>query len=120
MVYDTYKYSYICNCYNVEVPVLMADTVLLEVTPAREGDNVTLRCAPATTYPPPSIVWLANGSNTQITTESITISPVNDSVIYQCLVEAAFAPTTNKVGLPLLTSLITTTLVDCKYIITSD
>ena len=97
----------------------MADTVLPEVTPAREGDNVILRCAPATTYPPPSIVWLANGSNTQITTENITISPVNDSIIYQCLVEAVFASTTNKVGLPLSTSLITTTLLDCKYIIMS-
>ena len=112
--------TFVIACYNVEVPVLMADTILPEVTPAREGDNVTLQCAPAITYPLSSIIWLANGSNTQVTTENITIGPVNDSVIYQCLVEAVFTPTTNKVGLPLSTSLITTTLVDCKYLIITD
>ena len=93
---------------------------LLEVTPVIEGGDVTLQCIPVMTYPPPSITWLVNGLDTQVSTQNFSISSVNDSVIYQCLIEAVFTPTTNKAGPPLSTSLITTTLVECKYFIMSD
>ena len=93
---------------------------LLEVTPVIEGGDVTLQCVPIMRYPPPSITWLVNGLDAQVSTQSFSISSVNDSVIYQCLVEAVFTPTTNKAGPPLSTSLITTTLVECKCFIMSD
>ena len=95
--------------------------ILPEVTPVIEGGDVTLQCVPVMTYPPPSVTWLVNGVvDAQVSTQNFTISPVADSVIYQCLVEAVFTPTANKAGPPLSTSLITTTLVECKYFIMSN
>ena len=100
---------------NIDVSVLMSD-ILPEVTPVREGDTVTLLCSPMMTSPPPMTTWLANGSDIGITTEDYTIGPVSSSteIIYQCLLEATFTPTTNGVGLPPLVSVITTTVIDCK------
>ena len=90
--------------------------MLPSVTPALEGTNAMLQCSPMMTVPTPSIIWLVNGSNSGVTTENFTVSPVNETAdtVYQCLVEATFVPTTHSVGLPPLTSLITTTVVDCK------
>ena len=80
-----------------------------------EGTNVTLQCSPMMTVPTPNITWLVNGSS-GVTTENFTVGSVNEDTdtVYQCLVEATFVPTTHSVGLPPLTSLITTTVVDCK------
>lgn len=116
---SAYKYSYFLFD-NVEVPVLMEDTILQEVTPVSEGANVTLVCLPLMTYPPPMITWLADGSDVQVSSGNYTFGPVNESGIYQCLVEATFVPSTNRVGLPLSISLVTTTLVECKSCVICD
>jgi len=49
---------------------------------------------------------------------SITTASDGDQGIYQCLVEASFTTTTNRAGLPPMTSLVTTTFVDvfCKCV----
>lgn len=92
----------------------MKDTMLPEIIAVREGTNVTLQCSPMMVYPAPVITWLMDGSVVQVTTENYTIGPVSEPAIYQCLVEAAFVPSTNKIGLPPTVSFITTTLIDCK------
>ena len=100
---------------NVEVPILPENMMLPEFTAAREGMTVTLQCSPVRTYPAPMITWLVDGIvDTEVTTESYTTTPVNDPVIYQCLVEASFTPITNKVGLPPSISFISSTLIHCK------
>ena len=100
---------------NVEVPMLLENMMLPEITPAREGTTVTLQCPLMMTHPAPMITWLVDGMvDAQATTESFTTASVNESAIYQCLVEASFTPSTNKVGLPPSTSIISSTLVDCK------
>ena len=100
---------------NVEVPMLLEDMMLPEITAAREGTTVTLECSPVMTYPAPMITWLVDGMvDAQATTESFTTAPINEPTIYQCLVEASFTPSTNRVGLPPSTSIISSTLVDCK------
>ena len=94
----------------------MAKTILPPVTAVREGANVTLRCLPIMTYPAPDITWLADGMVAQISSRNFTIAMVNESneIVYQCLVEATFVPSTNSIGLPPLVSFITTTVIDCK------
>ena len=94
----------------------MADMILPAVTAVMEGTNITLRCLPEMTYPTPSITWLANGTDVQVTTGNYTISPISASseIIYQCLVEGTFVPSTNSIGLPPTISFITTTVIDCK------
>ena len=100
---------------NVEVPMLPEEMMLPEVTPVREGITVTLECSPVMTDPAPIITWLVDGiADTEATTESFATAPVNEPAIYQCLVEASFTPSTNKVGLPPSISIISSTLVDCK------
>jgi len=65
------------------------------------------------TTPTPSIVWLANGAVVEVSADNYTII-VNASSegIYQCLVEASFNVSTNEVGLPPISSFISTTFVD--------
>ena len=97
----------------------MADTILPPVTAVREGANVTLRCLPIMTYtlyPAPNITWLADGMVAQVSSGNFTIAMVNESneIVYQCLVEATFVPSTNSIGLPPSVSFITTTVIDCK------
>ena len=99
---------------NVEVPMLLENMMLSEITAAREGTTVTLQCSPVMTDPAPMITWLVDGIVDPQTTESFTTATVNESAIYQCLVEASFTPSTNRVGLPPSTSIISSTLVDCK------
>ena len=104
---------------NLEGPAIMADMILPAVTAAMEGTNITLRCLPEMTYPTPSITWLANGTDVQVTTGNYTIGPISASseIIYQCLVEGTFVPSTNSIGLPPTISFITTTVIDCKRVI---
>ena len=101
---------------NAEVPALMADTILPPVTAVREGANVTLQCLPIMTYPAPNITWLADGMVAQVSSVNFTIAMVNESneIVYQCLMEATFVPSTNSIGLPPSVSFITTTVIDCK------
>jgi len=101
-----------------EVPVLMGSSLLLEQTLVQVGNNVTLQCPLMATYPTPSLMWLVNGSVVleNMMNNSITTASDDDQEIYQCLVEASFTTTTNRAGLPPMTSLVTTTFVDvfCK------
>ena len=94
----------------------MGDTILPPVTAVREGANVTLRCLPIMTYPAPNITWLADGIDAQVSSGNFTIATVDESdeIVYQCLVEATFVPSTNSIGLPPSVSFITTTVIDCK------
>lgn len=94
----------------------MGDMILPPVTPVREGTNVTLRCLPIMTYPAPNITWLTNGMDTQSSSGNFTVATVGetDEIVYQCLVEATFVPSTNSIVLPPSVSFITTTVIDCK------
>jgi len=98
--------------------VLLVDGVLSNLTLVREGSSITLECSPLMTTPTPTITWLANGSVVQVGTDEYTIDVADETSrgVYQCLVEATFTPTTNGVGLPPTTSLVSTTLLDtfCK------
>ncbi|XP_065910088.1 uncharacterized protein [Dysidea avara] len=101
-----------------EIPALLIDSVLSNLTLVREGSNVTLECSPLMTTPTPTITWLANGSVVQVGTNQYTIGVVDETSrgVYQCLVEATFSPTTNSVGLPPSTSFIFTTLLDTFFL----
>ena len=94
----------------------MQDMILPPVTAVREGADVTLRCLPIMTYPAPNITWLADGVVAQVSFENFTITTIDESdeMIYQCIVEATFIPTTNSIGLPPSVSFVTTTALDCK------
>ena len=94
----------------------MQDMILPPAIAVREGDNVTLRCLPIMTYPAPIITWLADGVDVQVSSGNFTIATVDESdeMIYQCLVEGTFVPSTNSIGLPPSISFITTTVIDCK------
>ena len=104
-----------------EIPVLLIDSVLSNLTLVREGSNVTLECSSLMTIPTPTIIWLANGSVVQVGTNQYTIDVADETSrgVYQCLVEATFTPTTNSVGLPPSTSFVSTTLLDtfCKNLV---
>ena len=84
------------------------------------GNDVTLECPQMMTCPTPTLMWLANGSIVLENMVNYTFTAVGDTAegIYQCLVEASFTPTTNRVGLPPVISVVTATFVDvfCKCV----
>ena len=98
--------------YIIEIPVTIS--TLPNVSSVQEGTSLTLQCQVAMTIPAPSIIWLANGTIVQTSTENYTIT--GSKGIYQCLVEASFIISTNSDELPPTYSFISTTLVDvfCK------
>ena len=113
-------YIYSCiyiyaHTYITEIPITVS--TLPNTSLVQQGMSLTLQCQVLMTTPTPYIVWLANGTAVENSTQNYTITADPSSEgIYQCLVEASFIVSTNSIGIPPTYSFTSTTFVDifCK------